>query len=403
MIELDLKAMGGAYEPQVISFLQDLIRLPSVNGRDSEAAVARRIDAEANRLGLASELVAGNPDRPNVVVTLGEGKRSFALLGHMDTVAAGDESQWSMPPFAALIRDGRLLGRGSADNKAGIACGLYTLALLRDQQLLDRSQFKLILAGVVDEESGASSELGVRYLLDHGQLQVDAAIYTYASDIICIGHRGLLRLQLKARGQAIHTGSPTWSRKEGGVNAVTGLAAVLIALENLILPAPKHPAFSGLSCTVTPGTLFSGGEFESMVPAVAEALVDIRLMPGQPAKAVIDAVQQLIDAEIARRPGLSVAMTIKNNLPGAAIATDHPLVKIAQAQTKQWTGQSWPVAGAGPANEGYMLIEAGIPTLCGFGPTGDNAHAPDEWVEIASLSTTIAMYAGIIADYCKAL
>jgi acetylornithine deacetylase/succinyl-diaminopimelate desuccinylase-like protein len=212
-----------------------------------------------------------------------------------------------------------------------------------------------------------------------------------------------LRLQLKARGQAIHTGSPTWSRKEGGVNAVTGLAAVLIALENLILPAPKHPAFSGLSCTVTPGTLFSGGEFESMVPAVAEALVDIRLMPGQPAKAVIDAVQQLIDAEIARRPGLSVAMTIKNNLPGAAIATDHPLVKIAQAQTKQWTGQSWPVAGAGPANEGYMLIEAGIPTLCGFGPTGDNAHAPDEWVEIASLSTTIAMYAGIIADYCKAL
>ena len=64
---------------------------------------------------------------------------------------------------------------------------------------------------------------------------------------------------------------------------------------------------------MTPGTLFSGGEFESMVPAVAEALVDVRLMPGQPAEAVIDAVQQLIDAEIARRPGLSVTIIVKNN------------------------------------------------------------------------------------------
>jgi acetylornithine deacetylase/succinyl-diaminopimelate desuccinylase-like protein len=46
-----------------------------------------------------------------------------------------------------------------------------------------------------------------------------------------------------------------------------------------------------------------------------------------------------------------------------------------------------------------MLIEAGIPTLCGFGPHGDGAHAPDEWIELESLPQTIAMYAGIIRDY----
>jgi len=62
-------------------------------------------------------------------------------------------------------------------------------------------------------------------------------------------------------------------------------------------------------------------------------------------------------------------------------------------------GQIWPIGGAGPANEGYMLIGAGIPTLPGFGPTGGNAHAPDEWVEIASLTTTMATFAGIICDY----
>ena len=53
-----------------------------------------------------------------------------------------------------------------------------------------------------------------------------------------------------------------------------------------------------------------------MVPAVAEALVDIRLMPGQPAEAVIDAVQQLIDAEIARRPGLSVTIDRQKQFAG---------------------------------------------------------------------------------------
>lgn len=402
MNTLDLNSAAATYKADVLRFLQDLVRLSSVNGRDSETAVARRVACEASRLGLASELAAADPRRENVVVSLGEGEHCFALIGHMDTVAAGSEIQWTAPPFAAQIRDGRLLGRGTADNKAGIACGLYTLALLRDYDLLDFSRFKVILAGVVDEESGASSDLGVRFLLDSGRLQADGAIYTYASDIICIGHRGLLRLLLQAQGQAVHTGSREWSRGEGGVNAVTGLAAVLTALETLDLPAPTHPAFSGLSCTVTPGTLVSGGEFESMVPAAAEALVDIRLMPGQSAEGVIDTVRQIIDAQLARRPGLSITMRIKNNLPGAAIAVDHPLATIAQEHTQRCTGHAWPLAGAGPANEGYMLIEAGIPTLCGFGPTGGGAHAPDEWIAVDSLCPTIAMYSGIIVDYLQA-
>jgi acetylornithine deacetylase/succinyl-diaminopimelate desuccinylase-like protein len=72
---------------------------------------------------------------------------------------------------------------------------------------------------------------------------------------------------------------------------------------------------------------------------------------------------------------------------------------LAQKYTEAVTGRRWEIAGAGPANEGYMLIEAGIPTLCGFGPNGGNPHAPDEWVEIDSLPATLAMYGGIIHEY----
>lgn len=392
-------ALAEARQGEMLSFLQELVRLRSVNGRDTEAAVARRIADEAGRLGLSARLVAADAARPNVVVSWGEGSNGFALIGHMDTVAEGDPGDWSWPPFAAEIDGGRLVGRGTADNKAGIACGLYALALLRDHQLLDPASARVLLAGVVDEESGASSPLGVRYLLDAGYLPAQAAIYTYAGDTICVGHRGLLRLQLRAQGQSVHTGSVAWSQGRDGVNAVTGLAAVLVALEKLRLPAPAHPAFSGLDCTITPGTLFAGGDFESMVPATATAMVDIRLMPGQSADAALGAVQAVIDREVARRPGLAVSMTVKNRLPGAAIPVDHPLVQVAQRHAQALTGRPWPAAGAGPANEGYMLIEAGIPTLCGFGPQGGNAHAPDEWVAIASLATTVAMYAATIRDY----
>jgi acetylornithine deacetylase/succinyl-diaminopimelate desuccinylase-like protein len=87
------------------------------------------------------------------------------------------------------------------------------------------------------------------------------------------------------------------------------------------------------------------------------------------------------------------------DIPGAVIPKDHPLALIAQDYTKALTGRRWETAGAGPANEGYMLIGEGIPTLCGFGPTGGNPHAPDEWVEVNSLSATVAMFAGIIHDY----
>ncbi len=394
-----LLAEAKARRTDLVDFLTALVRIPSVNGRENEAAVAQRVAEEATNLDFTAQLVAADPERPNVLVRWGHGPAGFAFLGHLDTVAAGDPAAWTSPPFAAGIRKGRIYGRGTADNKAGIACALYTLALLRDQELLDPDEVHVTLAGVVDEESGASSTLGVRHLLDQRLLRAEGAIYTYASDIVCIGHRGLLRLRLDAQGRAIHSGSSAWAQGQGGVNAVTGLAEILLALEALELPAPTHPAFKGLGCTLTPGTVFEGGEFESMVPAHAEALVDVRLMPGQNSAEVIAAVEDVIAEVTARRTGLSVTMNVKNDLPGAAIPPNHPLATTAQRHAERLTGVSWPIAGAGPANEGYMLIGAGIPTLCGFGPTGGNAHAPDEWVDVESLPTTVAVYAGIIQEY----
>lgn len=383
----------------MLAFLQDLIRIPSVNGRHPEKAIAERILTESRKLGFRCRLEAKENARPNVLVAYGEGKTGFALIGHLDTVAEGTLDRWNHPPFAAEIQDDKLFGRGAADNKAGIACGLYAMVLLRELNLLDPATQRVILAGVADEESGACSTLGVRHLLDLGLLPVQGAIYTYASDIVCIGHRGLIRLKMKAQGQSVHAGLLEWHQHKTGVNAVTGLADLLLRLEKMNVHAPSQPGFEKLGCTITPGTRFTGGSYDSIVPDKADAVIDIRLMPGQDTVSLMTDIGSVISKVLQTRPGLQITYHVKVNIPGASIPLDHPLVITAQDFSERLTGKRWLAEGAGPANEGYMLIGSGIPTLCGFGPTGGNPHAPDEWVSIRSLPITAAMFAGIIHDY----
>ena len=385
--------------PQVEQFLGDIVRIPSVNKRDPEVTVAKRILQEAQKLGFEAELVAKDEQRPNVLASYGKGEKDFAIIGHIDTVAEGDHNSWSFPPFEAHIDNGRMIGRGVADNKAGIACGMYTMAIMRELGLLDTEKYHITVAGVADEEAGACSTLGVRYLLDTHRLKAKGAIYAYTSDIVCIGHRGLLRLDIRTFGESIHAGIDAWHNKTSGLNAVTALADIVLRLEKLKMDTQPIPGFEKLGFTITPGTIFQGGVYESIVPESASAIVDIRLLPGQDPQAVLDKVAEIVKTVEKERPGLKTEIVKKVEIPGAAIPLDHPLARIAQDYTETYTGTRWEAAGAGPGNEGYMLIGAGIPTLCGFGPTGGNPHAPDEWVLLSSLPTTIATFAGIIHDY----
>ena len=177
------------------------------------------------------------------------------------------------------------------------------------------------------------------------------------------------------------------------------LADLLLRLESLNIPASAPPGFEHLGFTITPGTIFQGGSYPSIVPDSATAIVDIRLLPGQSSVDVLERVRQQIAIVTSERPRITFEMNATVDIPGAVIPQDHPLARLAQDYTEAVMGRRWKTAGAGPANEGYMLIGAGIPTLCGFGPTGGNPHAPDEWVDINSLPATVAMFAGLIHDY----
>lgn len=380
-------------EPQIIAFCQRLIQTPSVNDVHPEVAVAQVIAEEARRLGLVVEVVAMQPDRPNVIVrTAPGGETGLLILGHLDTVPAGDESRWTYPPFAGIVADGKLYGRGAIDTKGGMAAAVYALAALRETAgALNVGRAQLIC--VPDEESGATGMLGVKFLHAQGLLHGRGAIYAYSGEKLLLGHRGLIRYRLHCKGEMIHTGMPEWQAGTAGANAVMGMARLLVALEDLSFALSTEPYFERFRTLITPGTLISGGVGAGMVPDHCEALADVRLTPEQTLVSVTALVERCIAQIIASTPRLSFSVEVLNHIPAAISDEGAALFPIVEEVITELTGQRPPRLVAGPANEGYLLIERGIPCLCGLGPVGENAHAVDEYAEVESLARAATIFA----------
>jgi acetylornithine deacetylase/succinyl-diaminopimelate desuccinylase-like protein len=337
------------------------------------------------------------PGRPNVLASLGRGESGILFVGHMDTVSVGDVTQWSYEPFGATIHEGRLYGRGACDNKAGIAIAITLMGILKEWE--PDLEGRVLLCCVPDEETGATGRIGIKPLLRDGYLVVDQAIYTYPGlDLLCIGHRGLVRIQIQAQGEATHTGGEDWESGRAGANSVTALAELLLSLEGWRPAFEPHPAFPGRRPVVTPGTLIQGGEMESMVPARAQAMIDMRTLPGQVAGELLDEIRSLAGEVQQRRRGIHFELEKLIDIPAVFIPADTPIVNALARWTERLAGKRPEIAGAGPANEGYLLISAGIPTICGFGPPGGNAHAADEYVEVEGLLQTAKIYAAAVLD-----
>ncbi|MDI6798777.1 MAG: M20/M25/M40 family metallo-hydrolase, partial [Candidatus Aenigmarchaeota archaeon] len=218
------------------------------------------------------------------------GKIAFVLCD-MDTVPAGDEKKWKYPPFSAKVVDNKLYGRGSLDMKSSLAAMVFAMKALSKVEL----KGNLIFTAVVDEEPGAYSEIGTKFLLKQG-IKGDACIVGEpGTKKICIGCKGGYRLKVITRGVSLHTGSSSWEKKEKGINAVTKMAKILLALEKLKLKYKPVKIFNGRKPVITPGTLIKGGSGINVVPDYCEATIDIRLMPGQTKAQVKKEILNCID------------------------------------------------------------------------------------------------------------
>jgi succinyl-diaminopimelate desuccinylase len=227
---------------EALDFAAELVRIPTVNPPgEGYVDAARAVGDRLVRCGFEVSCLPaeGRPEhtprhpRWNVLGTRdGEGPGPcLHLNGHLDVVPPGDG--WSVDPFAGLVRDGRLYGRGACDMKAGIAAAVYAAEALRRAGI--RLRGRLEISGTVDEESGGLAGMAwlcQRELIARGRTDYVIIPEPFGIDRICIGHRGVWWFELVTRGRIAHGSMPFL-----GTSAIDQMAAVLEAVRTELKPA----------------------------------------------------------------------------------------------------------------------------------------------------------------------
>ncbi|MBO1902541.1 M20/M25/M40 family metallo-hydrolase [Leucobacter weissii] len=319
---------------------RDLIRFDTSNrgGGDAnpEAEAAAYVSDYLRALGLEPITIESEPGRASVIARVEGGEPELPALvlhGHLDVVPA-DPANWSVDPFAGVVKDGMLWGRGAVDMKDMDAMMLTAVAeLLRAGE---RPRRTLILAFFADEENGGV--YGSHHLVRHHP-ELFAGAGTAISEVggysvelggtraylLQTGEKAMDWIRLRARGTAAH-GSRVWHD-----NAVTRLAEAVAALgrhdwplalcdttrelidsiagilgedpqevgaEQLVLRAGKGAGFiqASLRNTSNP-TVLAAGYKHNVIPDTAEALVDVRSLPAdQPG--ILAEVQRIVGEDI---------------------------------------------------------------------------------------------------------
>lgn len=394
-------AVDKNFDSQV-KFLGRLVKTPSVNPftpeNDSldqpvELPVANLIFNRLKALGFAPKKVGASSKRPNVVCSVGPRRyrKSLILNGHMDTVQPSGNSK--VNPFAGTVRKNRLYGVGALDMKGSLSAYVYALKAISDLGInLDG---KLTLAFVVDEESGACSQWGTRYLINKG-VKAKAAIVGEPGDhTVAIGHRGGYRFKLTTYGQGIHTGLSLWEKKKMGRNAIVDMMTVVRTLQKMEIPFKPAKVFPGRKPVFTFPTRIEGGRSINEVPDRCEAYGDVRLMPGNSSSQV----KIWIRDRLSRYPDIKYEVTDLLFVPAVEIDAKEDVVVSLATNAQEVIGDKPQVRGVGPWNCAWMYITRDIPAVGGFGPAGDNTHQTDEWVSLESLKQVTEVYARTIIDY----
>jgi acetylornithine deacetylase/succinyl-diaminopimelate desuccinylase-like protein len=171
------------------------------------------------------------------------------------------------------------------------------------------------------------------------------------------------------------------------------MARLLLVLESHTFPYSGTPYFEPYKTVVTPGTMISGGVSINIVPDRCEALVDIRTTPDNDVAVIEALLEQSIRQIEGEKPGIAFKSERMNFIPAVISDENASLFSILGDVIPLVKGFPAERTVAGPANEGYLLIGRGIPTICGLGPTGANAHAANEYVEIEGLLDAALIFA----------
>jgi len=335
----------------------------------------------------------------NIIGRIGKGKRVIAFDGHVDTVYPGDLSQWKFDPFKPFVKNGKIWGRGTVDQKGGVATMIHAGRIIKELGLND--QFTIYFTGTVMEED--CDGLCWQYLLNVEKLKPELVVITEPTNLnIYRGHRGRMEIRVEVKGRSCHGSAP-----ERGDNAIYKIARIALEIEKLNERLKRDP-FLGKG-TVTISEVKSSSPSQCAVADGAGIHLDRRLTFGETKES---AVAEVMDA--AKRAGYPDAKVYvlkyeeaaytgkvyptEKYYPTWALDEKSPYLKNAVAAYAGVLGKKpfvdkWTFSTNGVAISGMK----GIPCL-GLGPGNEvYAHAANEACPIEHLSGAVAFYAALVA------
>ena len=370
----------------LVELLTQLVEQRTENppGNESDAAEVVRHFFDAH--GIAHKSFEAVPGRANIIGEVGGGGKRLFVAGHLDTVPAGDG--WTLPPFKATIKDGRLYARGASDDKGPLAGTLLTALCLKECFDLGGT---FLAAAVADEECG--SALGLEFLLREGHVQADCAIIPDSAGnmrTIEVGEKGMLRVEIVSHGKQAHG-----SRPDQGVNAIWNLIALLEKFRERGLPQMEHALFSPPTHNLG---VIQGGAAPNIVPGRARAEVDIRWLPGQTEEQFLQLFRDAIRETEADIPEARFELTTGVAMRPSEVAHDAPIVDLIRRKTRAVLGLSPELVCIGGITVAKQLNEHGIPAVAWSPGEEGIAHMADEWVDIDELLDFARILARIAVD-----
>ncbi len=333
-MEEKISAIIDKDKESYIEFLRDLIKAESYNPPGNELNVAKRIKEFLDEGNVKCEIYPFGNNRANLFAYLNDNFEEKILLynGHMDVVPPGNEQEWPYPPLMAYRDEKKIYGRGATDMKGPLAAMIIALKILKNLQIPLAGN--LILNAVADEET--SGELGTKWSIEHllkeQNIKVDFTIVGEPSQVdplpkmIILGEKGRIVLKIITKGISCHSSVPFL-----GKNAIMMMSDIIQNIHkiesklinsksiqpplsqdqilNLIKPIFAHNhefkefldenlilknMILGVSNFIFNITMINAGIKDNIIPDQCEAIMDIRLLPGQSAEITLQCVKEVI-------------------------------------------------------------------------------------------------------------
>lgn len=403
-----LMAAITAREDDLIALTQDMVRMPTLNPPGlGYLEVCEYLATRLAKRGFQTELIRahgapGDSDkypRWNMIARK-EGARLGDCVhfnGHHDVVEVGQG--WTVDPFGAELRDGRIYGRGTCDMKGGIAASIIAVEAFVDT--FPDFAGAVEISATADEESGGYG--GVAYLAEKGYFSPERVQHVIIpeplhKDRVCLGHRGVWWAEVETKGHIAHGSMPFL-----GDCAVRHMSALIGEMEDSLWPAlatrttamPVIPE-GARSPTLNINAMHGGepvqdadytGLPSACVPDRARMVIDRRFIAEEPLEEVKAEFHALLERVKAGRDGFDYTIKDMFEVHPSMTAQDAPVVTAVSDAVEQVLGaQPEYVASPGTYDQKHIDRIGRLKNCIAYGPGAlDLAHQPDEWIGVQDM------------------